>query len=105
MRVHHTKCIVTHAHAGKHRYTYIMDNAITQSRKVNHIFLAIQGYGLARYRKSKIGIVIPKECGPSKKQENKMGYMEGPLIHALEKRLKERESEDCFEGARPPNLL
>ena len=29
----------------------------------------------------------------------------GTLIHALEKRLKEREREDYFRGARPPNLL
>ena len=53
IRVHHTKYIVTHTHAGRHRYTYIMDNAITQSGKENHTLPAIQGYGPARYRKVK----------------------------------------------------
>ena len=64
-----------------------------------------QGYGLARYKKCKTNIAILKECGPSKKQENKRGTWRGTLIHALEKRLREREREDCFGGARPPNLL
>ena len=54
-----------------------MNSAIIQNGKVNHTLPAIQGYGPARYRKSKIDIVIPRERGASKEQETKMGYMEG----------------------------
>ena len=36
-----------------------------------------QRYGPVRYKKCKIDIAIPRECGPSKEQENKKGYMEG----------------------------
>ena len=35
-------------------------------------------------------IAISRERSPSKEQENKRGYR-GTLIHALEKRLRERE--------------
>ena len=48
-----------------------MHNAITQSRKINQTLPTFQGYGPARYGKSKIEIFIPRECGPSKEQENK----------------------------------
>ena len=59
----------THRHAGINIYTYIMHNAITLSRKVKHTLPTFQGYDLARYKKCKIDIAIPRECGPSKKQE------------------------------------
>ena len=62
-----------------------------------------QRYFLARYRKCKTDIAIPRKCGPSKEQENKREYMEGTLIHALEKRLRKRERKDHSEGVRPPN--
>ena len=69
-----------------------MHNATTQSRKVNQTLSTFQGYGPARYRKCKIDIVMPRECGPSKEQEKVKGTKRGEtLIHALEKRLKERE--------------
>ena len=83
MKVHHTKCIITHTHAGIYIYiyiylhTYIVHNAITQSGKVNQTFPTFQRYGPARYGKCKSNIAIPRECDPSKKQENKKGYMEG----------------------------
>ena len=79
MRVHHTKCTITYTHAGIYIYThiYIMHNVITQSGKVNQTLPTFQRYGLARYRKCKSNIATPRECDPSKKQENKKGYMEG----------------------------
>ena len=77
MRVHHTKCTITYTHAviyiyiytHTHKHIYIMHNAITQSRKVKHTLPTFQGYDLARYKKCKIDIAIPRECGPSKEQE------------------------------------
>ena len=45
-------------------------------------------------------IAIFRERSPSKEQENKRGYR-GTLIHALEKRLRERERENYSGGARP----
>ena len=47
----------------------------------------------------------PRERGQSKEQENKRGTWRGTLIHALEKRLRERERENRFVRARPPNIL
>ena len=46
---------------------------------------------------------MPRECGPSKEQEKLKGTKRGEtLIHALEKRLKEREKEKTtLEGLRP----
>ena len=83
-----------------------MHNATTQSEKVKQTLPMFQGYGLVRYKKCKIDIAIPRECGPSKEQENKKkGTWRGTLIHALEKRLRERDRENHFGGARPPNLL
>ena len=62
-----------------------------------------QGYGSARYRKCKIDIVMTRERGPRKEQEKVKGTKRGEtLIHALEKRLKEREKEKTtLEGLRP----
>ena len=57
--------IYTHTHT----HTYIMHNAITQSKKIKQTLPSLQGYGLARYRKCKIEITIPRERGPRKKQE------------------------------------
>ena len=60
-----------HPHTHKHIYiytyihTYIMHNAITQSKKVNQTLPMFQGYDPARYRKCKTDIAIPKECGLS----------------------------------------
>ena len=83
-----------HPYTSKYRYTYIMHNATTQSRKVNQTLSTFQGYGPARYRKCKTNIAIPRECGPSKEQEKgKGGTWRGTLIHALDKRLRERERE------------
>ena len=82
-----------------------MHNAITQSEKVNQTLPTFQGYGPARYRKCKTDIVIPREHGPSKKQESKRGTWRRALIYALEKKLRDKEREDRFRGARPPNLL
>ena len=66
-----------HPHTPGHKYiyiyiyihTFIMYNAITQSRKVKKTLPTFQGYGPARYRKCKTYIAIPTECGPSKEQE------------------------------------
>ena len=46
---------------------------------------------------------MPRECGPSKEQEKLKGTKRGEtLIHALEKRLKEREKEKTtLKGLRP----
>ena len=46
-----------------------MHNAISQSGKVKQTLPTFQGNGLARYKKCKLNISIPKECGPSKVQE------------------------------------
>ena len=43
-----------------------MHNAITQSRKINQTLPTFQGYGLARYGKSKTDIATPRERGLSK---------------------------------------
>ena len=76
MRVHHSKCMINHTHRGAHThththththiYTYIMHNAITQSRKDKQTLPTSQGYGPTRYRKCKIDIAITREHGPSK---------------------------------------
>ena len=59
-----------HPHTGiyiyTHAHTYIMHNAITQSTKVKQTLPMFQGYSLARYRKSKTDIAIPREHSPSK---------------------------------------
>ena len=69
IRVHHTKCTITHTRTSIYIYiyihTYIMHNAITQSKKVNQTLPMFQGYDPARYRKCKIDIAIPKERGLS----------------------------------------
>ena len=54
-----------------------MHNAITRSKKVNQILPTFQKYGPSKYRKYKVDIAIPKECGPSKEQENKGGGVHG----------------------------
>ena len=79
MRVHHTKCTITHTHVGKYIYIYIY----------THIHHA-QCYHTEQ--ESKTNIAIPRERGLSKEQEKIKGTRGGgTLIHALEKRLKERE--------------
>ena len=55
-----------HPYTSRYRYTYIMHNATTQSKKVNQTLPTFQGYGPARYRKYKTDIVILKEHGLSK---------------------------------------
>ena len=45
-----------HPYTSRYRYTYIMHNAITQSRKVNQTLPTFQGYGPVRYKKCKIDI-------------------------------------------------
>ena len=57
-----------------------MYNAITQSRKVNQTLPTFQGYGSARYKKCITDIAIPRECNPSKGQENKSGTWMGTLV-------------------------
>ena len=52
-------CAHTHTHTYIH--TYIMYNAITQSKKVKQTLPTFQVYGQARYKKCKIDIDIPKE--------------------------------------------
>ena len=100
-----------HPHTERHIYiyicmyvyihTYIMHNAITQSRKVKKTLPKFQGYGPVRYKKCKIDIAIPRKCDPSKDQELKMGYMEGDP-KTLEKRLREKEKEKTtLEGLGP----
>ena len=49
--------------------SYKVHHVITQSGKVNQTLPTFQRYGLARYKKCKTDIVIPKECDPSKEQE------------------------------------
>ena len=58
-------------YTSRYRYTYIVHNATTQSEKVKQTLPMFQGYGPVRYKKCKIDIAIPRECGPSKEQENK----------------------------------
>ena len=93
-------------YTSRYRYTYIMHNATTQSEKVKQTLPMFQGYGLVRYKKCKIDIAIPRECGPSKEQENKKGYMEGdPNTCSREETQRERDRENHSGRARPPNLL
>ena len=68
-KVNQTKCTITDIYAGIYIYTYIVHNAITQSRKVKQTLPMSQGYGPAKYTKCKIDIAIPKECGLCKEQE------------------------------------
>ena len=58
-----------HPYTHKHIYTYIMHNAITQSKEIKQILPTFQGYGPARYKKYKTYIAIPKKRGASKEQE------------------------------------
>ena len=72
MRVRHTKCTITHTHAGIYIYKHASCTMLSHRiGKVIQTLPMFQGYGLARYGKSKIDIVIPRECGLSKEQENK----------------------------------
>ena len=54
-----------------------MHNATTQNGKINQTLPKFQGCGLARYKKCKIDIAIPREHGPSKKQEKKVKGVHG----------------------------
>jgi len=47
-----------HQYIGMYRYTYIMRNAITQSRKVKQTLPTFQEYGPTMYRKYKLDITI-----------------------------------------------
>ena len=62
-----------------------------------------QGYGLARYRKSKIDIATAREHDPSKEQENKkMGYMNGdPNTCSREETQRERKRRLLWNGQAP----
>ena len=66
-----------HPDTSRYRYTYIMHNATTQNGKINQTLPKFQGCGLARYKKCKIDIAIPREHGPSKKQEKKVKGVHG----------------------------
>ena len=82
-----------------------MHNVITQGKERQTLPM-FQGYGPARYKNCKTNIFVPREHGPSKKAGKVKGTKRGgTLIHALEKRLRERERENHSRGARPPNLL
>ena len=94
-----------HPYTSRYRYTYIMHNAITQSKKVSQTLPTFQGYGPARYKKRKTEIAMPMELAQARCRKVKGGTWMGTLIYALEKRLKERERENRFGKARPPNLL
>ena len=48
-----------HPYTSKYRYTNIMHNATTQSRKVNQTLPMLQGNGPTSYKKCKIDIAIP----------------------------------------------
>ena len=53
-----------------------------------------QVYSLARYKKCKTNIAIPRERNPSKKQEKLKGYMEGdPNTCSRKEAHRERERE------------
>ena len=65
-----------HPYTRRHIYIYIYTHTHTsctmpshRAGKVIRTLPTFQEYGLARYRKCKTNIAIPKECGPSKKQE------------------------------------
>ena len=67
-RVHNTKCIITHMHASIYIYIYIHHAQCYHTKQESKQTLpTFQGYGLARYRKCKTDIAIPRECGTSKK--------------------------------------
>ena len=92
MRVHHTKCTITHIQIDIDIHTsYAMQ---LHRRKVNRTLPTFQEYRPVRYRKCKTDITIPRECGLSKEREDK-GYMErGTLIHCSKEEAK-REEERC----------
>ena len=66
---HESPSYKVHDHPQAYIYTYIHQNAITQSKKVKQTLSIFQGYGLARYRKCKTDIAIPREHDPRKEQE------------------------------------
>ena len=91
-----------HQYIVMYRYTYIMCNAITQSKKVKQTLPTFQEYGPTRYRKCKIDIAIPREHGPSKQQEDKRGYMNGdPNTCSREEALKRGKKKTTLEGLGP----
>ena len=68
-----------------------MHNVITQGKERQTLPM-FQGYGPARYKNSKTDIFVPREHGPSKKAGKVKGTKRGgTLIHALERRLRERK--------------
>ena len=87
------KCTIIHIHADIYIYiyTYIMHNVITQGKERQTLPM-FQGYGPARYKNCTKNIFVPREHGPSKKAGKVKGTKRGgTLIHALERRLRERK--------------
>ena len=71
-RVHNTKCTITRKKANTHTHTYTSCTMQAyRAGKINHTLPTFQGYGLARYKKDKSDIAIPKELDPIKVQEKK----------------------------------
>ena len=62
--------------------------------------MALQGTGKVKQTLPYLGNVAQVRS-----KKIKGGTWMGTLIHALKKRLKEREREDRSRGAKPPNLL
>ena len=74
--IHKSPSYKVHDHPHTHRniyiYIYTHTSCIMLSHRVGKVIQTLptfQEYGLARYRKCKTNIAIPKERGPSKKQE------------------------------------
>ena len=67
MRVHHTKCTFTYIVS---IYIYIHHAQCYHTKRESKVEIAnIPRAGPTRYKKCKIDIAIPRECGPSKEQE------------------------------------
>ena len=94
-------------YTSRYRYTYIMHNATTQSKKVKQTLPTFQGYGLARYRKCKTDIAMPRERGPGKEQEKIKWYKErgNPNTCSREKAKGGKQQDITTQGGQAFNLL
>ena len=82
-----------------------MNNATTQREKVNLTLPTFQGMAQQGTGNVKQTFPYPGNAAQARSRKIKRGTWRRTLIHALEKRLRERERENYFGGARPPNLL
>ena len=66
-----------HPYPRKYRYTYILYNAITQSRKVNQTFSTFKSMAQQGTRNVERTLPYPRNMAQARSMKSKKGYMEG----------------------------